>query len=622
MNLPLSTKFNAIYSKLFQGLLPAQIGSSEDTDRFYSDLLDLDVNRAFLEQKLQRLTKEQCYGALKPVFNSLFSSYIYWARNAQSTKATHALETLCILTRSILSKNPTGWEVIEIFSGGAKESDILFMSLTSLVDEHLRNDGTSANNRHLALQLALIFMCGVGQLSPGAYFLRIDMYPSITHFMKSLKQFSFEAALLLSILANFHRSDASELNLYLKRIKTAEDRDIMHKICWATAFALDACVRAYQEASVGDSSTLMPTLGSVFERLHLKRALVESPTVISSKLKNQPIEACVSFLPAYEYLSNNPIFPFVLSESFPLTTNNESRSTSLLFTSLSLSSYLLTHATSSPRSLAYANLSLTWLLLLSANTHIMETLTQPTSVPIHICRQRQPFLPRPSSNQRPICALLDCCVLWLRHNLNKRLEVHSYAHCVWVCQQIICYLAESRIRFDYYWKEFWTSILALLGFLANKLDNLYTTGGVYNLVQETILLLDICLAKGPAFLPSPQALHEFIYELVHGHEVLQKQAGLLQTLELPPSEPIQKAQVGEPSRILTSMLETIGYYEVKIAAAGAISATQAMQIVAREIDRDGLHGVTESRRFVLPKRTNEVFGFVKYGCIDILALMP
>lgn len=33
--------------------------------------------------------------------------------------------------------------------------------------------------RHQALQAALIYMCGIGQLSPGAYFLRRDLFPSI-----------------------------------------------------------------------------------------------------------------------------------------------------------------------------------------------------------------------------------------------------------------------------------------------------------------------------------------------------------------------------------------------------------------------------------------------------------
>lgn len=33
--------------------------------------------------------------------------------------------------------------------------------------------------RHQVLQLAVVFMCSISQLSPGAYFLRRDLFPCI-----------------------------------------------------------------------------------------------------------------------------------------------------------------------------------------------------------------------------------------------------------------------------------------------------------------------------------------------------------------------------------------------------------------------------------------------------------
>jgi hypothetical protein len=49
--------------------------------------------------------------------------------------------------------------------------------------------------------------------------------------------------LLLAILADFHKSDAAKLNPYLQRIKEASDKDFMHKICWASNFAINAAVK-------------------------------------------------------------------------------------------------------------------------------------------------------------------------------------------------------------------------------------------------------------------------------------------------------------------------------------------------------------------------------------------
>ena len=85
---------------------------------------------------------------------------------------------------------------MEIFAGDTGRSDKLFMLFTEVVEETLVDSSISGalstqtvhiigsdhekeRIRHQALQLALVFMCGVGQLSPGAYFLRKDLFPSL-----------------------------------------------------------------------------------------------------------------------------------------------------------------------------------------------------------------------------------------------------------------------------------------------------------------------------------------------------------------------------------------------------------------------------------------------------------
>lgn len=57
------------------------------------------------------------------------------------------------------------------------------------------------------------------------------------------ERYTFEATLLLSFLANFHRSDAARLNPYLQHIQDTSDTELMRKICWAANFACDAAVR-------------------------------------------------------------------------------------------------------------------------------------------------------------------------------------------------------------------------------------------------------------------------------------------------------------------------------------------------------------------------------------------
>ena len=57
------------------------------------------------------------------------------------------------------------------------------------------------------------------------------------------ERYTFEASLLLAILANFHKSDAAKLNPYLHRIKEVDDAELMRKICWAANFALYTAAR-------------------------------------------------------------------------------------------------------------------------------------------------------------------------------------------------------------------------------------------------------------------------------------------------------------------------------------------------------------------------------------------
>jgi len=476
-------------------------------------------------------------------------------------------------------------------------------------------------------------MCSISQLSPGAYFLRRDLFTSISTLIKSpdTERFTFEAILLLSILANFHKSDAAKLNPYLLRIKETDDKDLMRKICWASNYAADAAVKAYQEISDDSEPTLAATFGALLTLLRPDRALSSTPVDPPRELfKNQPIEAIVVLLPIFEFLHLNEMFRLVLLESIPAASdqmNPSNRLSPLPFTFLTLASYLLTHAssTSSPRAIAYANLSLNILLTFVESDDVMNIFCQSTRSNIHLCRQRPPLLPITYSSRAPICALLDCCVLWLRHNLHKRLEVHSYLICIWVCHRTIWFLQARRIRLDHEWGELWRAVVGLLGFLSNKLDSLMTTGGVERLAQETLAMLDFALRSAETFLSTPRAIHEFIYELVQTSAVLKKQIALLQAVGVHQVASRRSSwQSDDTSKTLTHLLSVTDFYGNLIAEAGAQTAKDAMKIVAKEIEKDGLHlgatGVWEHE--VPPRRSEDVLGFVRYACIDGLSLMP
>jgi len=170
----------------------------------------------------------------------------------------------------------------------------------------------------------------------------------------------------------------------------------------------------------------------------------------------RPIEACVILLPMFEFLHRNSTFRSILADSVSeapttKTAMGASSLSPLPYTLITLSSYVLAHATSlaSTRAIAYANLALHILLVFVETDELSSVLCLPSSHTIWLCRQvtcslsmrmllrylncTKPLYVIEGSNltiinqvRAPLCSILDCCVLWLRHNLHLQLEVHLY----------------------------------------------------------------------------------------------------------------------------------------------------------------------------------------------------
>ncbi|KAI8990450.1 hypothetical protein BD414DRAFT_413658 [Trametes punicea] len=487
---------------------------------------------------------------------------------------------------------------MEVFAGGVSESDRVFSGLTAAIDEILSNRAASAGLRHQVLQMAVIFVCGISQLSPGAYFLRHDLGPCIVTTITSpdTEQFTFEAVLLLALLANFHKSDAAKLNPYLRRIRETTNEDLMHKICWAANFAAAAVVKAYQSISDDSPPSFNVTFGFLLSALRPDRALATNPVDTPRELfKNQPIEACVILLPLFEFLHGSATFRDVFAKTLAAEAGKKTSTpiTPLQLTLLSLSSYLVSHASSSssPRAIAYASLALNTLLVICESKDILAALRQDTYEEIRLCRQRPPPLPPFQPPKSPLCALLDCFILWLRHNLHRRLEVHCYLICIRSTYRVLWYLQKEHARLDYHWQELWRALILLLEFLASKLDSLTTTGGVQQLVEETLLLIDFALCRCEQLMPNPKVVHELVYEVVRSAEVFRKQQGLLDKLANPHAGASQKRLSGSAPRApqaLASIIALAEHYEVKLREAGVRSANQGLRAVAKDIEKDGL----------------------------------
>jgi len=165
--------------------------------------------------------------------------------------------------------------------------------------------------------------------------------------------------------------------------------------------------RRYQDISDDSPPTLVSSMGSLFASLRPDRALSTTPVETpKERFKDQyvhllsipqtfphriqrPIEATTALLPFYEFLQLNQLFGSVFLETLS-GASNESISTRppLPIATLSLCSYILSHAgsTATARSVAYANLTLRTLLLLVEEEPIFRRLAREEGV-VRLCRQ-------------------------------------------------------------------------------------------------------------------------------------------------------------------------------------------------------------------------------------------
>ncbi|QRV83599.1 hypothetical protein RhiJN_11615 [Ceratobasidium sp. AG-Ba] len=700
----LQSKFISTYSRLLQS--PATVPPTEK--RFWDDVFCLSPDISWLRDKIAGLGRPGILGTHQHVVTAIFAA----ARaefceslheqaepvikeeepvngtqspngNGTHVDTTHALRrtnaarTLQAVAQAVLGVSGiTGWEIMDVLAGGVGVSDEVFTELVRSLTTTMSNENESGEMRHCALQLTLALICGLGQLSPGAYFLAQDMFPAIVSLIRSpsTARYSFEALLLLSLLANYHRVDAASLNPYLKHIKEAHDDVLMQRLLWVARFAFTRSVQAYRDLYDDTPPSFTSTVSSIFSVFRPTLAASEPPPM-KEVFAHQPIEAAVILFPLFEFISQNPTFrlifaqsvhpePIELHSSRPSSPRPQSprpsmgsrrnststplgsprlRPGSLIMAGrsasmasvvqkaqaqarlqqnevrcaaelLSMASYVLGHAGTTGagggRTEGYARLVLDTIQQCVADEEIVRGLCSPPTKddkPVWICRQKLPLLPLRTTPAPLICSVLDACILYLRHNLSKRLDAGSYLICLNIIHRVIFFLQIERVRIDYYWDELWRAIVAVLVFVLGKLDTsaqgAATTEGI---ITEAAVVLDLAVARADGFLPTPESVHQLVYETVRA-------AATLRDLN-------KQKQNAKYSRNLQALLMTIDFYEGQLEGTGSVD--DVMRVLAREIEKDGVHGVSAREREE-PEPVSD-FGdaaFVRWACADGLALI-
>ncbi|KAH8930130.1 hypothetical protein BT69DRAFT_1328110 [Atractiella rhizophila] len=392
----------------------------------------------------------------------------------------NALETMIAMFRWLLYRKnfPNfSYDVMILFAGSLDRSDAVFSELVASIEATMTNTTNDIEIRHRTLQLALTIVASINQGSVNAYFLRRDLFSCIVQFISepTTSIYAYETFLFLGILVNFRKYEAR--NPYLVRIEDLVEEDIFKKLAIVTS---NACLRTTQEYfAIADDSprTYVPKFGEVLGMLSGGFGLRSTSPVpgyrgTSSKVdidkkgkddirvkedspfRFMPSEASIILFPFYDLLNSNKALASLMIAEVQLELDEDEEGVlnkswtrhSPIATLISFSSYVLCHGSVSPRSRAYSRLCLIVLTLFCEEGGKVLA-SQDYARTIRLCRQRLPTLPYSNDRKRPpICAILDCCTLYLRHNLQKKLDVHSYIVALRLIHRIMHLLKTDRIR--------------------------------------------------------------------------------------------------------------------------------------------------------------------------------
>ncbi|KAH7334502.1 hypothetical protein B0J17DRAFT_673643 [Rhizoctonia solani] len=669
----LQSKFISTYGKLLQ--TPATVPPTEK--RFWDDVFCLTPDVSWLRDKMNGLGRGGLLGTHQHVVTCIFAAakdeFIAYPQetaqdemtpvdlppNATSPepkpvpekdiqvsnggsvdttsvlRRTNAARTLQAVAQAVLAiPGITGWEIMDVLAGGVGMSDAVFTELVGALINTMGNEHEPDEIRHSALQLSLALACGFGQLSPGTYLLAQDMFPAIVSLIRSptTTRYSFEAFLLLVVLANYHRADAASLNPYLKHIQETEDVVLMHGLLWVTRYACARSVKIYRDIYDDTPPSFTSTMSSIFSAFRPAAA----PPPMKELFSGQPIEASVILFPFFEHLAQNRAFRAMFAETIhPNPIQSQSRPTSprlqttrpplgspkntgtplgsprLRPSSLimvgrtasiasmvqqsqanaqlhqnvrcapelvSLASYVLAHAGSTSagagREEAYAGLVLDILEQCVADEGIMRAMCSPPvadDAPVWLCRQRIPLLPLRTGSAPLICSIMT-----------KKLDTRAYETCLSIIRRTVFFLQVERIRVDYHWNELWRTIIATLVFLLSKQDVIVSsTVPIDRVIAELVQILDLAVACADGFLPSPEAVHQLVYEMVRAFPTLQQLT--------------KREQRGKYNQSLQDLLMTIEFYENQLEGV-THSADNVMRVLAKEIERDGIYGISTRQR--------------------------
>ncbi|EDO48716.1 predicted protein [Nematostella vectensis] len=530
-------KIAGIYDTFLEGSNPA-----EGNPNFWHELFLMKVNAVYLEDRIAQMTLEEIM-AVKENINQLFAQCCIALHGDHQIKLVNALQTLCALVQAIYGKKMSdhGYDVINILIGfdsaEAQMQGLLESIHTFLVGDY------PVSLKNLSLKLALILVTATDNVSQNTvieYIMINSIFEAIMQILAdpiARQQHGYEAMLLLTILVNYRKHEAS--NPYIVKLSILDDELALNGLGCVISAALTNYNRKHhaklEQSTGGLISSITSFVGSMFvaeqetvecvstndavllalyEAVHLNRNFFTVLSHVTTVPGSSPLSSPTAAHPAVERPAQG-----VVSEELP---SDLSQPTNILVTFLTYSSIALQN-TKDENGINNAKLCFIILTCIVEDQYanaFLHDANMMFSVPLHRIHMyhRKPVIEKNPS--KPLaCALLDLMVEFIITHMMKNLPAELYSKSLGVIHRALCYQKRCRVRLAYTWKDLWSALMNFLKFLLSNESHLIKMCNIFGLASQVANIFNLFITYGDTFLPCPTSYDELYYEIIRVHQI-------------------------------------------------------------------------------------------------------
>ncbi|KAI8339698.1 hypothetical protein BC941DRAFT_501151 [Chlamydoabsidia padenii] len=519
--------FKEKFVELSEALLKGETTFTKDDSSltFWDTYFLLPVNTKCIFDLIQQTSEESLLGKRNDINRIFFACLEKMTpsttitTSVDQTRQINAIILLTCLVRCLFGKKRLSqFNIIDLLTGLDKADTSMNRLVLSL--EPLLCQQTT---KPYALLLAITLSTGndnVNQNSFNGYFMHHDLSETLLSIIAddlSSQKEVCNATMLLSMLSNYNKYESR--NPYLQTISQYKQESTLEKIMTLYATLFDEMTRKYQQLKDEDESftkSVATYMSGWFA------GSTKSPYVDIDKLESlisfPPVESALLLL-LYDLVNANSHFITLTTRSINNHKKDLNQSTLLLPNLLTFASYLFQH-NRNDRSFIYTKLIMLILLRLCEEPALLAALSnQDSHRVVRLCCQRPPPLPKAKSPRSLLCTILDDIVLFIKHNMRKKLDTTTYRLAFSVIHRILSFLYKRRIRLDYHWNELWCTLTAILHFTVVHLDILKAKPQDFHPFLSSLLrLFNICVVHGEIFLYDTKSFDSLFYEIIRSSD--------------------------------------------------------------------------------------------------------